>query len=221
MTIELIPVIEIGYNNQDVTVPDKYPYWDNSEIWDKYNDECYQEAGFKDKLTPYLKGSSLYRLNDITDYNLTKLIIDHTKEMRDAKYGREQACALFGGYVLQVDRQDKYFPQCCGELSDINYWDRLSNGKNSYYEGHPSPQIKFEENNILFDFSVDELDEYFQPTPTELILSIERIELKKAVEKVKTELQVFEQRLNKINQDEKLNIENIGELLIWNNTNYK
>jgi hypothetical protein len=222
MTIELIPVIEIGYNNQGVTAPDKYPYWDNSEIWDVYHEECYQKAGFKDKLTPYLKGSSFYKLSDITDDNLTKLTIDHTQEMRDGKYERPQdTCAFFGGYVLRVDGQDKYFPQCCGELSDIIYWDRLSNEQSSYYEGHPAPQIKFEDSNIVFNFSVDEFDEPFQPTPTENILTIDRLELKRAVEKVKTELKTFEQRLHKINEDEKLNIDNIGGLLIWDNGNYE
>jgi hypothetical protein len=222
MTIELIPVIEIGYNNQGVTAPDKYPYWDNSEIWDAYHKECFRKAGFKDKLTPYLKGSSFYKLSDITDDNLTKLIIDHTQEMRDGEYERPQdTCAFFGGYVLRVDGQDKYFPQCCGELSDIIYWDRLSKGQNSYYEGHPVPQVKFENSNIVFDFSVDEFDEPFQPTPTENILSINSLEFKKAVEKVKIKLKTFEQRLDKINEDEKLNIDKIGELLIWDNRNYE
>lgn len=222
MTIELIPVIKIGYNNLGVTIPDKYPYWNNSEIWDLYHEECYQKAGFKDKLTPYLKGSSLYRLSDITDTNLTKLTIDHTQEMRDGKYKRpEDTCAFSGGYVLRVNGQDRYFPQCCGELSDINYWENISNGKSSYHEEHPTPKLKFENSEIVFNFSTDEFDEPFQPTPTEIILSIDRIELKSAVEKAKTELQTFEQRLNKINKDEKLNIDNIGQLLIWYSGNYE
>ena len=97
MTVELIPVIEIGYNNQDVPTPDKYPYWEYAELWDKYNSESNKKAGFKDELKPYLAGSSFYRLSEITDKNLTKLVIDHTQEMRDGKYEREQASALFGG----------------------------------------------------------------------------------------------------------------------------
>lgn len=220
MTIELIPVIEIVYRNKDVPAPTEYPYWDNSEIWDKYHQECYKKAGFKDILIPYLKGSSFYKLSDISDDNLTKLTIDHTQEMRNGKYEREMACAFFGGYVLRVDEQDRYFPQCCGELSDITYWERLSNEQDSYYEGHPSPQINFIDNNIIFDFSTDDYDEPFQPTPTETILTIDRLELKKAVEKVKAELEIFEQRLSRINSKEKLNIENIGGLLIWDNANY-
>ena len=140
----------------------------------------------------------------------------------DEKYKRpEDTCAFSGGYVLRVNGQDRYFPQCCGELSDINYWENISNGKSSYHEEHPTPQLKFGISKIIFDFSTDEFDEPFQPTPRENILSIDRLELKRAVEKVKTELQTFEQRLDKINKDEKLNIDNIGGLLIWDNGNYE
>jgi hypothetical protein len=221
MTVELIPVIKIGYNNQDIPTPDKYPYWDYPELWDKYNSDSYKKAGFKDEIKPYLPGSLFYRLSDITDYNLTKIVIDHTQELRDGKYEREQASALFGGYVLRIDGQDKYFPQCCGDLADIEYWERLSNGQISYYEGHPAPEIKFEGNYIVLDFSVDEYDEHFQPTPLDTKLKIDRSALKLAIDKVKNELEIFGLRLEKINQDEKLNIDNISGLLIWYNVNYE
>jgi hypothetical protein len=162
MSIDLVPVIEFGYNNQGVQSPEEYPYWNNPEIWDKYHKECNAKAGFKDEMKPYLKGSSFYKLTDISYSNLIKLTKDHTEEMRIGKYSREQACAFFGGYVLKVDGQDKYFPQCCGELSDIIYWERLAKGQPSYYEGHPEPGIEFKSNFIVFDFSGDE-DEPFQP----------------------------------------------------------
>lgn len=219
MNVELIPVIEICYNNQDVKSPDNYPYWDNPEIWDKYHKECYLKAGFKDNLIPHFKGSCFYKLTDISYENLTKLTKDHTEEMRTGKYGREQACAFFGGYVLKVDGRDKYFPQCCGELSDIIYWERLANGLQSYYEGHPAPDIKFKGDFIVLDFSDDE-DDPFQPPPPDTTLKIEKNELKEAVEKVKVELQDFAQRLREINNQENLNIEDIEGLLIWNNLNY-
>jgi hypothetical protein len=222
MTIELIPVLEIIYSNQGVIVPDKFPKSENSEIWDKYYEERYQKSGFKEKLIPYLKGWYYYKLSDISDNILTKLIIYHTQEFRDGKINRlQETCAFSGGYVLLVDGQAKHFPQCCGELSDIKYWENISNGKSSYHEEHPTPQIKFEGNKIIFDFSVDEFDEWFEPKPIEIKLTIDRIELKTAVAKAMTELQTFEQRLNKINDDEKLCIDNIGGLLIWDNGNYE
>ena len=101
MILELIPVIEIGYHNQNIAAPDKYPYWEYPELWNKFNSDSYKKAGFANELKPYLAGSSFYRLSEITDNNLTKLTIDHTQEMRDGKYGREQASAFFGGYVRE------------------------------------------------------------------------------------------------------------------------
>jgi len=222
MTVELIPVIEIGYNNQDIPTPDKYPYWDYPELWDKYNSDSYKKAGFKDEIKPYLPGSSFYRLSEITDYNLTKIVIDHTQELRDGKYGREQASAFFGGYVLRIDGQDKYFPQCCGDLADIKYWENLASGKDQgFYAGHPEPQVKIQGDKITFDLTVGESDEHFAPTPSENLVHFDIPSLKKAIETAKTELDKCEQRLEKINQDEKLNIDNIGGLLIWDNANYE
>lgn len=221
MTVELIPVLEIRYNNQDITAPDKYPYWNYPELWDNFNSGCYKKAGFKDEFKPYLPGSSFYTLSDITDSNLTKLVIDHTKDLRNGKYEREQASALFGGYLLRIDGQDKYFPQCCGDLADIQYWENLASGKaQGFYAGHPEPQVKIQGDIITFDFTVGEFDEHFAPTPLENIVHFDIPSLRKAIETVKTELDTFGQRLEKINRDKKLNIDNIGGLLIWVNDNY-
>jgi len=222
MTVELIPVIEIGYNNQDVPIPDNYPYWEYPELWDQYNSDSYKKAGFKDGFKPYLPGSSFYRLSDISDNNLIKLVIDHTQELRDGKYEREQASVFFGGYVLRIDGQDKYFPQCCGDLADLIYWENIANGKEQgFYAGHPEPQVKIHGDKIIFDFSVGEFDEHFAPTPNENIVQFDIPSLKKAIEIVKTELNTFEQRLERISKDEKLNINNISGLLIWGNANYE
>lgn len=219
MIIELIPVIEIGYNNQGIPVPDQYPYWDFPELWDKYNFDSYKKAGFKDELKPYLAGSSFYTLAEITDDNLTKLVIDHTQEMLDGKYQREQASPLFGGYVLRIDGEDTYFPQCCGDLSDIHYWEKLANGENGFYAGYPQPQVKILANTIMLDFSVEALDEDFIPIPKDSMVSLDILALKKAIIQAKKELKTFELRLEKLNRDNHLNIDEIGELLIWNDTN--
>lgn len=192
------------------------------ELWDKFNSDCYKKAGFKNKFKPYLAGSSFYRFSDITDNNLTKIVIDHTQELRDGKYEREQASALFGGYVLRIDGHDKYFPQCCGDIADLKYWENIASGKEQgFYAGHPEPKVKIHGDKITFDFTLGEFDEHFAPTPNENLVQFNNLSLKKAIEAVKTELNTFEHRLEKINQDEKLNIDNIGGLLIWDNANYE
>jgi hypothetical protein len=138
-------------------------------------------------------------LTDISDDNLKKLTVDHTQL-------KEQSCAFFGGFVLRIDGQDKLFPQCCGLLADINFWDRISKGQNSYYEGHPAPQISFQNNSLTFDLTTNEFDEHFQPTPTTPIFIVDRTELMNAVEKTKEELKVFGERLQRINDELNLDI---------------
>lgn len=220
MEIQLIPVLEIGYDNQNVPIPTEYPYWKNAAVWDKYHQESFSKAGFKDELLPYLAGSSFYRLADITESNLIKLIKDHTEDLRNGKYGREQASALSGGYILRIDEQDKFFPQCCGDLSDIIFWEQIADGReNAYYEGHPGPVVKIKDNIIIFDLFVDEYDEPFQPAPSDAILQIEMDSLRKAVDHAKEELVKFSERLKAINESEQLNIADIDKLLVWDNPN--
>ncbi len=181
MAVELMPVVEIRYNNQGFPTPDKYPYWEHAELWDKYNSDRYKKAGFIDELIPYLAGSSFYRLFEITANNLNKLVIDHTLEIRNGKYEREQTSALFGGYVLRIDGQDKYFPQCCGDLSDIHYWDKLSNGKDGFYAGHPKPQVKIDAEKVTLYFSVSKFDEHFIPAPKNVLVLLDIFSLKTAI----------------------------------------
>lgn len=151
--------------------------------------KSYKKAGFKSSLKPYLAGSSFYILSKITDSNLTKLVIDHTQKMRTGKYGREQTSTLFGGYVLRIDQQNKYFPQCCGNLLDVHYWEKLANGKDDFfYAGHPQPQVKIDANRITLDFAVEEFGEHFVPTPKDVLVSFDISSLKSAIEIVK---QVF------------------------------
>lgn len=219
--IELIPVIELGYHNQGINAPNVYRYWgNNAQLWDKYHEECFLKAGFKDKLIPYLSGSPFFEISKITYENLKKIVIDRTEKLRNGEYKRADLGTFFGGYILKIDGHDKYFPQCCGDLSDIAYWINLSKGQHSYYEGHPAPQISFDTHFIILDFSVDEDDERFEPTPPELQLRIEKLDLEKAIEKVIIELHTFGNKLKNINIDFKLDIKDIDELLIWNNVYY-
>ncbi len=216
MELELIPVIEIGYSNQDIPLPGKGPYWEFPDIWDNYNAACYSKAGFEDKLTPYLPGFPFYKLEDINDKNLAKLVLDHTQEMRAGKYDREEVSPFSGGYILRINNIDKYFPQCCGDLSDIHYWIRLGKKETSvFYNGHPEPKVRLSESIITFDFSPRGFDEPFVPNLQDKQINFDIIALNKAIDKVQTELADFKSRLLKINASENINIESIEKLLIW------
>jgi hypothetical protein len=221
MTVELLPVIEIVYYTDDIPAPNVHPYWENADVWDTYHRNCLDKAGFKDRMKPCLPGSSFYELSTISESNLIKLVIDTSQGFRDKQYNKDETCSLSGGYVLIVNNQDKYFPQCCSELSDIIYWERLSLGQHSYNEGHPTPTIEFNRNKVTLDFTVHEFDEPFEPTPPAKFLELDRSDLNHAVSIAKQQLYRLQEQLEHINTSKELHIEDIGDLLIWRNLNYE
>ncbi len=219
--MKLIPVIEIGYANQGVETLEHRPYWEYPKEWDEFNNESYKKAGFKGSFKPFDPGASLYEIGLISDDNLKKIVVDHTEELRKGEYDREQASPLFGGYVLEINGERLFYPQCCGDLGDIQFWRNISNGKESFYEGHPAPIVKFENEEILFDLSVQEFDEEFTPIPERRVFRFNKEELKKAIKEAELTLEKFANRIQAINESENLNLERIEDLLVWENLNYQ
>ncbi|WP_419700727.1 hypothetical protein [Mucilaginibacter sp. NFX135] len=216
MKVKLIPVIRIGYHNQGIPVPEKGPYWSYSALWDNYNAANYIKAGFKDRFKPYLSGSTFYTLSSLSKDNLIKIIKDHAYDIINNKYARTEASPLNGGYVLNVDDEDIYFPQCCGDLSDINYWEKLVfNNQLSFFAGHPEPQLEIKKDTIIFDFEVGEFDEHFVPPPAYNKVEVHKIDLKGAIEHVNAELHHFADVIKKISIAEQLDIPDIDKLFIW------
>ncbi|MES2702411.1 MAG: hypothetical protein V4649_07220 [Bacteroidota bacterium] len=214
--VELVPVIELGHYDTGISAPKAGPFWKNSMEWDQFYTAYYAKAGFADPLPTYLPGSSFCRIEDLSDRNLQKLVKDHTKDMREGKYTREEASAFFGGYVLRLNENDKYFPQCCGDLSDIQYWQKLAyEGELTFYQGHPVPAISITSNRIIFDFTVDEFEEGFVPPVIERTIEVNQAELATAVEKVKKQLENFSNKLMAINLSESLGVSDIDNLLVW------
>lgn len=222
MKVELIPVIELVYNSPEIDTPNKYPYWEHPIIWYKYRNELLKVAGFEDEFEPYIKGYPFYEIEKISDKNLEKIVSESIGDwIEEDDDERNEVCGLHGGYILKVDGEDKYFPQCCGELSDIIYWEKLSNKKDSYYEGHPAPEYRFGFSNIVLDFSINKYGERFEPTPPEIKIKLSLKSLRIAIEKAKFELEKFSGRIKKINREKGLGVENLDKMLIWENPNHE
>ncbi|RYZ36398.1 MAG: hypothetical protein EOP49_32625, partial [Sphingobacteriales bacterium] len=181
MKIRLVPVVEIYGDNAGLVAPAEHPAWAHPGPLDAYHEQRLRNAGYEPGLKPWLGGTSFYDLAEIAEPNLERLVLVHTKGLRTGEYTLDQCCGLSGGFVLQVDGIDKFFPQCCGELSDIIYWERLSEGVESYCEGHPAPYVFVQGDQVKMDFTVEESDESFQPTPPETILLLDRKALAGAV----------------------------------------
>lgn len=219
MDVRLIPIIEISSYCDEIQTPDG-PYWKYPDTWESYYSDCNKLVGYTEPLKAYYPGLPFYLLTEISDKNLANLIQRHTFQDNQNEIDREQICPFFGGYVLSIDGEDCFFPQCCGDLSDIYYYEGLLKGETStFYQGHPAPKVNKTGNQLIFDFSVGEHDESFIPLPPRDKVSIQKDELKRAIEKAKQELVLFSQRLNWINEKEQLNFKNIDNLLVWGEEN--
>jgi hypothetical protein len=192
MTVQLVPVLEIRFNSIDAPVLDR------------------------ETLMQYSPGLHFYRISSLSVANLIEVVGRHTEALRKAEYAREGASALFGGYVLKVEGKDVYFPQCCGDLSDIRYWEQLVTARLPFPgNGHPAPKVLIMKHRVKFDFAVDQNDENFVPAPALKSIEISKEELRVALSEAKVELIHFAQKLNKINEEQAFGIEDIEKLLIW------
>ncbi|AZA53672.1 hypothetical protein [Chryseobacterium sp. G0201] len=217
MKIELIPVIEITNYDQDVPTPPSGPYWEFPDEWENYHISTNIKAGLSELLKSYSKASSFYRVNEISDADLLKI----AKKEIDSQINKEEEIyqlytSFYGGYILKIDDENKYFPQCCGKLGDIEAWEDLFDEDYSFfYMGHPSPKIEKSENKIIFDFLNSEIQENFAPPILEDRIEIDKDLLRIAVENAKTELNNFALQLIKINELENLQIPDIHKILIY------
>ena len=190
MTVKLIPVVEIRFDSSEAPSVDH------------------------DTLVPYTSGLDFYRISELTQSNLVQIIAKHTERSRHAEYSRQEASALFGGYVLKVKEEDVYFPQCCGDLSDIRYWEQLVIAKSPIPgNGHPGPRVMINKHRIRLDFTVDGLDEKFNPEPPYKFVDINKKELEIALVDARFELATFANKLNKINEDLMFGLQGIDKLL--------
>lgn len=195
--IELVPVLEIG------------AFYQNEQF-------CADSAAWKG-LKPIRNETSYYKLSEINDTILIEIIKKHTEGLRKGQLLLNQINTLPGGYVVLIDDQEKFYPQCCCELSDINYWKKIAGGQPAYWQGHPTPEIKFTNNSVFLNL-VSDLDESFYPEPPESIIELDKTALNDAVEKVSVFLNIFAQKLIRINLTENLGIDKIDDLLAWGNT---
>lgn len=218
MKIELIPIIEITNYDQDIATPVSGPYWKFPDDWEAYRIATNSKAEYSDQLRPYVKGSSFYKISEINDEDLLKIIhkeiaIQQTEE----NLGIDDLVSPFcGGYILKIDDVDKYLPQCCGNLGDIKDWINLLEDEDPYfYMGHPSPRIKKTANKIIFDFLNSEIQDPYVPPMLEDQLEVDENALKIAIRDTKKQLDTFAKKLICINNHENLNIPDIDKILIY------
>jgi hypothetical protein len=213
MKIELIPVLEIVFYNEDVPSPqDATPYWEHVEIWDNFYEKQHVSAGLTDKLTAHSKGIPYYALSSISDDNLAVFILRGTEDMTEVDFDHDEAPLFQGGYVLRVNDEDISFPQCCCSLNDISaYQELVTDAPCDFYQGHPSPMVQKEKNKIILDFKEEQHGESFYPPVKTDKITLDKEALKAAIEVAIQQVNAFSARLERVNDEKKLGIKNIDK----------
>ena len=126
----------------------------------------------------------------------------------------EEPIPLPGGYVLEKNDEVLLIPQCCGDLSDIDFWRKVSESCDEVnWEGHPLPEISYK-NDWAFFSCVDALEDFAQPFVERFDVPLG--DLAKAVEAAEKELSKFEARLDTLL--ERLSLPEYAALLTFNPT---
>lgn len=214
MKVELIPVIEVAYFNH-AKVPENGPNWEYQDDWEEYGRIRLRNAGFIDDFASYEKGSSFYEPYKISPANLKKLIYDWLDGYDESTI--DDVTPFYGGYILKVDGIDVYFPQCCGDLGGIWYWENIIyDSKTCFYNGHPAPQITFSLSQVTFTFD-NTNEEFAPPVPKSITLDVDA--LKQAYQGALEKLKEFERVVMDIEPEINIDLygEKLTELLIYRN----
>lgn len=207
--IELIPVMEIWWSSDDFVCPVSGPYWMYPDEYAKANATCLVASGYE-PMQSYTKGSGYYELSTVTDANLLLEIRKRTEGFQT-----EEVCPFDGGYILNINGKDMLFPQCCGDLSDIQYWKELADKEYKlFWQGHPQPFIRIQGDKIIMELDDEGLED-FVPPPSERLLTFDVNDLRAALETVIPKISVFASRIDKIAKANSLDIENPGNILVW------
>jgi len=215
MEVELIPVLEIGCSNQGLDSPNVFPTWEHAVDWDGYAARSHAKAGFPAPLKPFAPGLFFYRATELDLGNLQKLVADHLEGYFNGEWSLEEVNTLWGGYLLRIDGTNALFPQCCGQLADIIYWEHIAKQSRSvYYHGHPSPVATFTAQEVIFRCAASS-EEFIPNTASEI--RIPKGALSAAYDEVLAELAVLAQRLAQVRHGLNLHIGDLTNLLIFRN----
>jgi hypothetical protein len=176
MKVELIPVLEIGIK----------------ELENKYQQ--------------LIDGYYIYRLNQFNSLqDLLKIVRSHLNmDQTDVDpVPLRESWALYGGYVLRLDGEVVFVPQCCSTLADFESWKSIVDDdfKRGYIcpEGHPNPKITRRKDVLTLDCINDCFDTFLEPSVYNK--KIDRLQMKKAIQSCENELNEFANRLNLLDKE--------------------
>ena len=180
----------------------------DTEWWGKISEDPVEVTRIKmlssaiNGLVPQKIPSQFVPANALSDEQWEAIIRVHVVDVNI-----DESCAIFGGYGLRVDGSWWLMPQCCSTLADIHSWNKVrsiiddSNAEGTVSEhvflseGHPSPRIYREQNEIVFD-CIDSEEVFFPETQKHFRLKCS--ELAVAIDTLSLEINCIEKTLDNL-----------------------
>ncbi|MCS4305511.1 hypothetical protein [Chryseobacterium sp. BIGb0232] len=199
--IELINTIEINpfkYCKEDIQLPTVTEYPDPEEWFMKWEEMACQ---LKINFNTIKKGSYLADIEAIDDEGLQTIIDVRLSEVEFDDPGEEVFLLSFdGGIVLKKDGEILIEPSCCGDLSNIEDWQKIFDSPSSEWKdlwiGHPWVLYKRENGTISFsEYTEDNIDDIKN---IKIRFEVDESALKAELEKVRQQQIHFKNRISGI-----------------------
>ncbi|SDJ78640.1 hypothetical protein [Chryseobacterium jejuense] len=207
--IELINTIEINplkYSKEDFELPEITDYPDPEEYFLKFTETA---SRLTLNFNEIQKGSNLVNIENIDDESLETIVVAKLTEVEfDDPDERGFVLSFDGGIVLKKDDEVLILPSCCGDLENIENWEKVIDNRSfgwaEIWIGHPWVFYKRENGMISFsDYTEANINDV---KDVKTKFDIEESEFKDELDKVIYHQIHFKNRISDILK--KMNIDN-------------
>lgn len=213
--IKLINTIEVSplkYSKEEYELPEASDYPDADDWYRKWEEVISKlDLGFH----TIKKDSYLVDIETIDEENLQMILETNLQEIDLEKF--EDEVPIFdGGIILTENDKILIEPNCCGDIGNINEWQRILDNNTSDWSdlwiGHPWIFYRKQNGKVQFsDYSDLNLKEF---TDIKVIFEVDESELKNELDKMKKHQIKFKHRITEILKKMKIdNAEKISELM--------
>ncbi len=214
--IELINTIEINplkYSKEDFELPEIADYPDPEEYFLKFTETA---SRLTLNFNEIQKGSNLVNIENIDDESLETIVVAKLTEVEfDDPDERGFVLSFDGGIVLKKDDEVLIQPSCCGDMENIENWEKVIDNRSSGWAemwiGHP--WVLYKRKNGIISFSDYTEVNINEVKNVKIKFEVEETELKDELEKVMQHQIRFKNRI--LNILKKMNIDNAETISVF------
>ncbi|MGC4068446.1 MAG: hypothetical protein QM784_28130 [Polyangiaceae bacterium] len=165
-----------------------------------------------------IQGSMLVPLSALEESHVKWLVAKQTMNEYGERLEESTLVALYGGYVLAVDAQPIFIPQCCSTLAAIHGWaDVLRPCSVSGFvgEGHPALQWNIRNDLIVLEWDIE--TEPFEPPTFPRTKSLQVESVRHGVRRALWEVELFARELSALPIASEF--VNLANALVWRDEN--